>query len=125
MAAFYEYGSDGVLTEKLEYDIHGNQTAIYAYEDGVLTVQHINVFDENENPTEYYEYRDGKLKTKIMRKFNEDGECTLICIYNGNGSLESRTTYDYVYEYDAVGGMKIFYYYVNGVLTTKTITLFY
>ena len=125
LAAFYEYGSDGGLTEKIEYDIHGNQTAIYAYEDGVLIPQHISVFDENENPIEYYEYRDGKLRTKIMREFNENGECTLICVYNGNGSLESRTTYDYVYEYDAIGGMKIFYYYVNDVLTTKTITLFY
>ena len=125
LAAFYEYGSDGGLTEKIEYDIHGNQTAIYAYEDGVLIPQQIRVFDENENPIEYYEYRDGKLRTKIMREFNENGECTLICVYNGNGSLESRTTYDYVYEYDAIGGMKIFYYYVNDVLTTKTITLFY
>lgn len=125
LAAFYEYGSDGGLTEKIEYDIHGKQTAIYAYEDGVLIPQHINVFDENENPIEYYEYRDGKLRTKIMREFNENGECTLICVYNGNGSLESRTTYNYVYEYDAIGGMKIFYYYVDDVLTTKTITLFY
>ncbi len=125
LEAFYEYGSDGELTEKIEYDIHGNQTAIYAYKDGVLVRRHINVFDENENPIEYYEYRDGKLRTKIMREFNENGECTLICVYDGNGSLESRTTYDYVYEYDAVGGMKIFYYYVNDVLTTKTITLFY
>lgn len=123
--AGYSYDGNGVLRGKYEYDIHGNQTAIYAYEDGVLILQHISVFDENENPIEYYEYRDGKLRTKIMREFNENGECTLICVYNGNGSLESRTTYDYVYEYDAIGGMKIFYYYVDDVLTTKTITLFY
>ena len=123
--ARYSYDGDGVLREKYEYDIHGNQTAIYRYRDGVLTSRKINVFDENENPIEHYEYRDGKLRTKIMREFNENGECTLICVYNGNGSLESRTTYDYVYEYDAIGGMKIFYYYVNGVLSTKTITLLY
>lgn len=124
LEAFYEYGSDGELTEKIEYDIHGNQTAIYVYKDGVLTVQHINVFDENENPIEYYEYRDGKLKTKILREFDGSGECILIYVYHGD-SLEYKTTYDYVYEYDTVGSMKIFYYYVNDVLTTKTITLFY
>lgn len=125
VAVFYEYNSDGELTTKIEYDMHGNQTAIYKYSDGVLVHQHINVFDENENPIEYYEYRDGKLRTEILREFNENGECTLICVYNGKGFLESRTTYDYVYEYDAVAGMKIFYYYVNNVLTEKTITMFY
>ncbi len=125
LAVFYEYNSEGELTTKDEYDIHGNQTAIYTYSDGVLVDQHINVFDENENPIEYYEYSDGKLETKILREFNENGECTLICVYNGKGFLESRTTYDYVYEYDAVAGMKIFYYYENDVLTTKTVTLFY
>lgn len=125
VVAGYSYDGDGVLRGKYEYDIHGNQTAIYAYRDGVMTSQQINVFDENENPIEYYEYRDGKLKTKKICKFNAAGECTLVCVYNGNGSLERRTTYDYVYEYDVVGGMKIFYYYVNDVLTTKTITLFY
>ncbi len=125
LAVYYEYNSDGELTTKIEYDIHGNQTAIYTYSDGVLVHHHINVFDENENPIEYYEYSDGKLRTEILREFNENGECTLICVYNGKGFLESRTTYDYVYEYDAAAGMKIFYYYENDVLKEKTITLFY
>lgn len=123
--ARYSYDGDGVLSEKSEFDIHGNQTAICNYRDGVLTSQGIWVFDENGNQVEYYDYRDGKLRKKIQREFNENGECTLVRVYNGNGALESRTTYDRVYEYDAVGGMKIFYYYVDDVLTTKTITLFY
>ena len=125
LAAFYSYDGDGELRGKYVYDTNGHQTAINKYSDGVLTSELINVFDENENPIEFYEYSDGKLITKIMREFNEDGKCTLSCVYNGNGYLKSRKTYDYVYEYDAVGGMKIFYYYVNGALTTKTITLFY
>lgn len=124
LVAYYSYDGDGVLRGKHEYDIHGHQTAIYTYKDGVLTSQEINVYDENENPIEHYEYMGGKLETKILREFNENGECILIYVYHG-AHLESKTTYDYVYEYDAVGSMKIFYYYVNGVLTTKTITIFY
>ena len=45
--ARYSYDGDGVLREKSEFDIYGNQTAIYGYRDGVLTSRQISVFDEN------------------------------------------------------------------------------
>lgn len=125
----YTYDGEGELTEKREYDILGNQTAWYAYENGTLKNKYIYVYDANGNQTEYYEYhyQNGKFESgKMLRySYNEKGECITYYGYDSNGFVDETKTYEHIYEYDTIGNMKIYYYYVDGILNTKTITLYY
>lgn len=127
LRAEYIYDFSGVLTKKSIYDENGNLIEKYAYEQGRLFSRDIEVFDENDNHIESYSYMYGKLREKKIWEYDKKGICIHSCEYefDQRERYTGRTTTDHTYEYDAVGGMRIDYYYSASVLTSKTITLFY
>lgn len=123
--ANYTYNAEGMLTEKMELDVFGNQTGIYHYQEGELTYRLNQVYDADGVIMESYEYRDGKLYKRKEWEYNESGECIAVYSYQGNSSRGDVTRYAHAHVYDAVGGMEIFYDYVNDILTEKKILLYY
>ncbi len=123
LRAEYSYNEEGVLTYIDEYDVLGNPTGIYHYEDGVLGWYWEQAFDENGEVLESCEYRDGKLYRRREWVYDENGGFT-VYDYDRNGTLET-TEYGRDHVYDAVGGMEIFYSYEDGVLTEKKIIVYY
>lgn len=121
LAAVYTYDGNEQLESKTEYKYSedGQREEICDYENGELTSQNIKIFDANGNPRKDFKYQSGRLEAITIWEYNENGVCTSEQRYHG------KYWEKHVYEYDAVGGMKIHYCYKKSRLIWKTITLFY